>query len=188
MLWNHTTNNALHERRITLYCSKCGRKLPNDAVFCDNCGTKLAGKNASNQPYSGKIEEKPSKLPLVASIVSTVMLITAAGIAAFLLLSGKPAQEEITVTNIAPADAANESGSEANNTDGSNESGYDTDNTDEPTVVSAGKDKKKLRKPKIKIRKPKSKPRIKTRKPRKNRNLTPTLSLTAISAASHKMI
>ena len=31
-----------------MYCSNCGKKLDDDAMFCDECGTKIKRQKPSN--------------------------------------------------------------------------------------------------------------------------------------------
>ena len=32
---------------MAVYCPNCGKRLPDDAVFCDDCGTKIHGEQAA---------------------------------------------------------------------------------------------------------------------------------------------
>jgi len=47
-----------------VFCSKCGKELPEDAHFCLNCGTRTAKGEAAKvpTPYKEKVSEMEKQL------------------------------------------------------------------------------------------------------------------------------
>lgn len=81
-----------------MFCPKCGNKLPDEALFCDQCGTALsAGKKAETTTpavsVAEPIEAKNQKLPV--GIIAAILLIAVAA-AAVMLVFFKPADETVT--------------------------------------------------------------------------------------------
>lgn len=67
-----------------MYCTKCGTELPNDALFCRNCGQALTGGNTR------KNRETNPKLIWIFTVVLSLVVIAAAA-----LLIGKSFQREL---------------------------------------------------------------------------------------------
>lgn len=65
-----------------MYCPNCGKQLPEDAQFCDNCGIKMASLDLA----SAQNVKSGRKLPWVAIIAILVVMI--AGITAVIFLGG----------------------------------------------------------------------------------------------------
>lgn len=42
-----------------MFCSNCGKEIPNEAKFCTDCGAKVAAPQCSNEEASGDLEAKP---------------------------------------------------------------------------------------------------------------------------------
>lgn len=47
-----------------MYCKKCGKKLPDDAVFCPTCGTKVDNEPVKEQPEKRTLTEQDKKMEL----------------------------------------------------------------------------------------------------------------------------
>lgn len=50
-----------------MFCNKCGKEIPNDAVFCPVCGNpvNLSGRAAQGQPQSSSSTEVTRKFPYI---------------------------------------------------------------------------------------------------------------------------
>ena len=42
-----------------MFCSNCGKEIPNEAKFCTDCGAKVAAPRSSSEEASGDLEAKP---------------------------------------------------------------------------------------------------------------------------------
>jgi len=47
---------------MAIYCTKCGRQLPDDAVFCDNCGNRVL-RNTNTSSYQAQPAQVPVQQP-----------------------------------------------------------------------------------------------------------------------------
>lgn len=47
-----------------MYCSKCGKKLPDDSLFCTGCGCRLTENNAPPEPIAIPAPEVPAYQPV----------------------------------------------------------------------------------------------------------------------------
>ena len=54
-----------------MYCTKCGKELPNDAAFCTNCGYAVQGANSDQLKNSNNTENKTS-ISLILGIIGIV--------------------------------------------------------------------------------------------------------------------
>lgn len=43
---------------MAIYCTNCGKQLPDDSLFCDNCGTRVLNNN------SGSYQAPPAQMPV----------------------------------------------------------------------------------------------------------------------------
>lgn len=95
----------------TKNCPKCGKELPQEAVFCPYCMTKLIDVNTGNEI---KIKKKKSLMPIL--MISAVIAIIAIAVFALVIFSEN---SENTLTNPTTA-TIKESHSQIINTDYSN--------------------------------------------------------------------
>lgn len=65
-----------------MFCSKCGKELREDAVFCDGCGTKIKAEKEIAAPETGSTtpqnatateEDCPAKRSYVISVLSAII-------------------------------------------------------------------------------------------------------------------
>ena len=42
-----------------MFCTNCGKQIPNDSVFCEFCGTKIDNAKAADEPV--KMQPRPEK-------------------------------------------------------------------------------------------------------------------------------
>ena len=76
-----------------MFCSKCGKDMPNGATFCDNCGNSLQGEqkqpvqNTTNTYNKEVAEPKLNIMAIVGFILGCVsLLINFAGIVGMVAL------------------------------------------------------------------------------------------------------
>lgn len=84
-----------------MFCSNCGCKNDDKAVFCKNCGSKL--KKVNIEKYNNKSEIVISKKSLVIIVVSLILLITII-IAGIYFISKTKGNNNIIKTNISTVD------------------------------------------------------------------------------------
>lgn len=61
-----------------MYCPKCGTKNQDDAIFCENCGTKLDGSGSHQDPKSQRIsksfeDKKPSSVIVIIGYIFALL-------------------------------------------------------------------------------------------------------------------
>ncbi len=61
-----------------MYCPKCGTKNQDDAIFCENCGTKLDGNGSHQDPKSQRIsksfeDKKPSSVIVIIGYIFALL-------------------------------------------------------------------------------------------------------------------
>lgn len=114
----------------TKNCPKCGKELPQEAVFCPYCMTKLIDVKTGNEI---KIKKKKFLLPIL--IIFAVIVIITITVFAFVIFSGN---SENTLTNPSIA-STNESQSQTINADYSNYIGLWCDkNADINSIATDG--------------------------------------------------
>lgn len=57
-----------------MFCYKCGRQLPDNAVFCSQCGAKQTIDDESNNNFSNNTESTPKKKELTIEAVENALL------------------------------------------------------------------------------------------------------------------
>ena len=73
-----------------MFCRECGESIPNDSVYCPECGKPAGGADAPPQPQGGQQFLRPGTVPmvvpnyLVQSILVTVLCCLPAGIVALI--------------------------------------------------------------------------------------------------------
>lgn len=60
-----------------MFCTKCGKELENDAVFCPNCGAKVAELEIEEPVIESSENKKPAKCWSVFAKVSKILGIVA---------------------------------------------------------------------------------------------------------------
>jgi hypothetical protein len=73
-----------------LFCSKCGKEAPEDAVFCANCGAGLTGgqpaKKRTLSTIAGIVEIVAGCFAVVTTIIFLVIMATAEGLEGWFVL------------------------------------------------------------------------------------------------------
>ena len=71
-----------NRKRLTMFCTNCGNKLPDDAIFCPFCGEKVQFEAApavqvsaaEEPPVAAAEPPKKKKTGLIAAIIAVVII------------------------------------------------------------------------------------------------------------------
>ena len=97
-----------------MFCTNCGNKLPDDAVFCPFCGEKVQFEAApavqetaaEEPPVAAAVQTKKKKTGFIAAIIAVVII--AVGVGGYFIYQNQPS------TKLAKIRTTDPNGKEAN--------------------------------------------------------------------------
>lgn len=90
-----------------MYCTKCGNQVPDDAQFCEKCGTPVKTEQVKEQPVQrGKETENKSYYGAIIVVGILILALVAAGI--WMIVDSKNADRTVNIEETAMTDEAAE--------------------------------------------------------------------------------